>query len=617
MINSLRARGLHRLFSLASIRVRPTERPFSSTYQTRQKDLEFRNQCLIQSVEHEDFDDAERLRLHLASKREPIIPHPIYEVAALEQIRLDGRQNLQGFLNWLRLVPDNQNPERVDKGPLTRTRDLLFRTGNPARNLRLLTEFSLVCAAKGYGQLVFDDLVSLMSRFEHADRAVAFFLAFEAALVRYDAKHRPGMVEETISRQRYLLIMLCCDAGWLKEAVQVVQKSSTYRIKNACDRLLALLRAQNDTENVALVEACLSGQRHTDTEQKLSTVQRLSNLFQARDVPGPKTFYSTRSIIHGSKTLRPRAWIASHLKEVKRLIAQRSLVYYRQPGSILPSIMAHYDACKGYPHGLPTLQKRALAASDPCSYTWLCKEMFYLRESRKFADIVAVFGANFDTEFLPPKPWKTISELAQPADQWRTVHAVPTKLQISAADAWIIWNALVRLAPSLPEPLAVLEALHHSVVHYASQLTDRQFRAFPTSYTAVFRSIIWAYGELRAVDKAVAAASDISLIGKIHATNVGILDELAGVHARVGDVPAATRLLHSLEKLGPRLATYGVLMDAYLQAGHVNEAAKLEVRMKQKCEYTPGDNWRFDATLKALRAAEAALDSDSVGSLYF
>jgi pentatricopeptide repeat protein len=245
--------------------------------------------------------------------------------------------------------------------------------------------------------------------------------------------------------------------------------------------------------------------------------------------------------------------------------------------------------------------------------------MYYLHESRKFADILAVFDANFDAMFLPAVPWRVLRDAATPAEPRRAAHVVPKKMKISGADAWLIWDALVRLSVSVvadPHALPLLQELHYSAVHFSAQLTGRQFRAFPTSYTAVFRSIVWAYGELGEIDKAVAAAGDMDMIGKLDVASIGVFDELAGVHARARNVPAATQLLESLEELGPRLATYGVMMDAYMQAGLVDEALKLEIRMKQKCEYVPGQNWRMDATVNALRAFEEALDPESVCSKF-
>ncbi|KAJ6595843.1 hypothetical protein DFH09DRAFT_1305619 [Mycena vulgaris] len=588
------------------------------------------DESLVDSVQREQFAAAERLRLTLVSEFTPIEPNAVYERAALAQLRWHGKQDLDAFLVWLRLVPDNKNSSRVENGPLTKTRNLLFRTGNPARNLPLIKEFSLVCAAKGYSQLVWDDLVRLMWKFEHAEEAVAFFLSFEAALLQYYSRYHPGLVDETASRQRHLLIMLCCDAGWLKEAVQLIRDSTTHRIKNACDRVIKILRAQNNLAGAALLEKWRARKPHEpdtptgpELPSKLSTAQRIHNLFsrptesQATLPSSPNQFYSTRAVVEGSKTLRSRAWIASQLREVRRTLSRRSLVHYRPPGNTLHSFMAHYDACKGYPHGLFTLRKQALSASDPSSYTWLCKEMFYLHESRKYTDIVALFVANFRTEFLPPKSWHAICAITRPSDPLRTTITVPTKLDISPADAWVIWNALVRLSLYVPAPLPVLASLHHSVVHYASTLTDRQFRAFPTSYTTVFRSVISAYDEVGEMARAVAAAHDMALIGKAHKTHAGIFDELAGVYARAGDVPAATHLLNSLEELGPRIATYGVMMDAYLSVGLVDAASELEPRMKEKCQYVPGVNWRMDTTLKALHAAQDALDSDLVCFLFW
>ncbi|KAJ6588918.1 hypothetical protein B0H19DRAFT_1248507 [Mycena capillaripes] len=560
-------------------------------------DVKLLNQSLVNAVHQENFAAAERLRLHLVSEFATIELNPVYERAALAQIRWDNKQDLHAFLTWLHLVPDNETPSRVQNGPFTKTRNILFRAGTPARNLLLITEFSLVCAAKGYGQLVWNDLVLLMSRFEHAEKAVAFFLSFEAALLRYYAKYHPGFVEEMGSRQRYLLIMLCCDAGWLEEAVQVVQKSEAYYIHGACKRLLSLLRARDDSANVALVEEYLHRRRLPSDAAPTE----------------PQQMYSIRSIIEGSGVPRPRTWIASQLREVKRLISRRALGRHTPPGNILHQIMANYDACKGYSRGLSTFQKRALSRSDPTSYTWLSKEMYYLHQSAKFVDILTLFAANFHVAFIPPGPWNIIRKIFTPRHSSRHVNKVPAKLNISPANAWVVWDALVRLSVFAPNPLRVLEELHHSIVHYSSTLTDSQFRAFPTSYTAVFRSIVRAYGELSAVDKAVAAASDLAMIGKLHATHVVVLDELAAVHARAGNVRAATQLLEALEKLGPRVATYGLLMHAYLQAGLVEEASRLAARMRQKCHYVSGDgNWRMDATLAALQVAEDALKAQSV-----
>ncbi|KAJ7927602.1 hypothetical protein B0H13DRAFT_1971093 [Mycena leptocephala] len=598
--------------------VEPVERDLpegqtSCASQTR--DAESLNQALVDAVQQENFTSAENIRLRLVSEFGTIDPNPAYERAALAQIRWDNQQDLHAFLTWLQLVPDNEDPSRVENGPLTKTRNILFRRGTPARNLLLITEFSLVCAAKGYGQLVWDDLVLLMGRFQLAQQAVEFFLSFEAKLLEYYSKYHPGLVEETASRQRYLLIMLCCDAGWLGKAVQIVQDSTRYRTISACERLLELLQARDDKTNVALVKQCLLRQRAMaapllpDPPKKSSIASRISDFVGAGSEFRKVTqYYSTRSIIDGHMEPRSRTWVAKKLREVKSLIARRALVAHASPGNSLHQIFAHYEACKGYPRGLSTLQKKALARSDPCSYIWLCKEMFYLHQCRKYADIVALFLKNFFVTFLPPEPWHILRRMASPSEPLRSVHKVPKLMKISRADAWVIWNALIRLSVLAPEPLPVLEELHHSLVHFSSQLTDRQFQAFPTAYSAAFRSIIWAYGELAEIDKAAAAAGDLALIGKLEPTNVVVFDELAGVYARAGNVPAATRVLKLLEELGPRPATYGVLMDAYLHAGLVDEASRIEARLKMKCKHTVGANWRIDATLTALRAAEKARD---------
>ncbi|KAK7044697.1 hypothetical protein R3P38DRAFT_174552 [Favolaschia claudopus] len=592
---------------------------------TTEADVKLLTSNLIDAVNQQNFAAAERIRLHLATEHTAIPPHPVYERAALAAIRFSGRQDYETFLTWIRLVPDNQNPSQVKNGPLTKTRNMLFRTGNPARNLQLLTEFSLLCASKGYGLLVWDDLVHLMTQFAPAYEAVAFFRSYESALLQYYTNHHPGFVEETASNQRNALIMLCCEAGWLDQAVQLVQDSQGFRVLAGCLRLIDILRARNDAESVALVESIIRKGRATEPSvpHPSDFVIPSPNSFIARRLGAffhpashsqeaarslPPAVYPIRAIIEGVQPPRSRAWVAARLRELRGAIRRRSLTTYTPPGSTLHQLMAHYSANDGQSRGLLHLRKEALLSSDPSSYTWLCKEMYYLHESRKFADIVALFDANFDDAFLPPHPWRVIRGALIPIDLWRTVQTVPRKMKISNADAWVIWNALVRLSASIADvdvdSLSLLEDLHHSTVHFASNLRSSEFRAFPTSYTAVLRSIIWGYGELSEIDKAVAAASDLSLIGQLDLTTVGVFDELAGLHARSGNVAAATQILESLEKVGPRLPIYGVMMDGYIHAGLIAEALKLEARMKRECKYIPGRNWRMDATLQALRTAD-------------
>ncbi|KAJ6627824.1 hypothetical protein B0H10DRAFT_310865 [Mycena sp. CBHHK59/15] len=279
--------------------------PYFGSYRTYQDDARHRRtRSLVELVQKERYAAAERVRLHLVSECEPIDPDPVYERAAIAQIRWHGRQDLTAFLTWLALVPDNKVPLRVENGPLTKTRNILFRTGNPARNLLLITEFSLLCAAKGYGQLVWNDLVHLMVGFQHPDKALAFFLSFEAALLRYYSKYHPSFVQEIASRQRSLLIMICCDAEWLDAAVQVVRDSQEHRLNRACERLVELLQNRNDVARLAIVEELLAGRRQAndgsasenrlqvstlDQSENMSAVQRISQMFIGSGGPSKKT----------------------------------------------------------------------------------------------------------------------------------------------------------------------------------------------------------------------------------------------------------------------------------------------------------------------------------------
>ncbi|KAF7316233.1 hypothetical protein MIND_00141900 [Mycena indigotica] len=535
------------------------------------------NETLVHTVQKENFAGAERLHERLVAACLPIRPHPAYERAALAQIRHPEARNLDNFRTWLDLVPESRNPHRVEGGPFTKTRDLLFRSGSPAEEIPLLSLFCLVCAEKGYGKLVWKDIVALLVKFEEPGNAVAFLRSFGEARLRYYTKHQPHHAAWIASRQREALIRTCCTAGWFGEAVDLIKDSTSLEIGSAARHLLQVLDNKNQKDLISVVLAHLP--------------------------PKISLAFSTKAIIDGWTSPLPRAAVAAQLRHIKNLISRRALIASRLPASHLHAFLAQYEAAKGYSYGLAALRRRALLKSDNTSYIWLTKELFYLQQMGRHADVISLFYANFSSFIIPRKEGLILHQLAVlSANPQLLSHSVPLKLRIKPSDAWLIWNALIRISIQLPPEtrLETLFSLRHCFGQYAAALPDHVFRATPTSYTAVFRSLVWAYGQLGDVASAFSAAHDITLIGKTHETNVVLLDELVTIHARRGDFDSVTELLDSLDSFGPRVQPYGRVIDAFLQARLVDLALEIETRMKEKCEYIPGANWRLDRSISRL-----------------
>ncbi|KAF7319029.1 hypothetical protein HMN09_00239100 [Mycena chlorophos] len=540
------------------------------------------NQTLVHTVEKENYAGAERIYRRLVSECIPIRKHPAYERAALEQIRRLDKQDLRGFRLWLKLVPDNPNPHRVEGGPLTKTRNHLFRSGNPAGQLKLLSQFALIAARKGYSKLVWADAVALMVQFQERTKAVAFFRALEAARHRYFKTYFPVSAQNVASNQRKTLIHIFCAAGWLDDAVELVRDSQTLQIGAAALKLVDLLRARGRTEQAEAVLSYLP-----------------AKMPQA---------VSAKAVIEGRASVPARATIALQLRQLKNLISKRALVPNRSPASHLHSFMAHYRATTNSSPGFWILRRRALAERDGCSYHWLVKELFYLRLCHRHSDVVSVFCANFWKGFLPEREGAMLRELAAREAEPKLLSAcAPKKLNIKPTDAWLVWNSMVRLVVGLPRPerLPTLELLRYSVAQYISQVPDTTFNPTPAAYPTVFRSIIWAYGELGDLDGAVSTTRDLELIGKSHHVMeaLRLQDELAAVYARHGHVDSVNKLLDALDAHSPRLQTYGLVIDAYLQASRPDLAAEIVTRMKIRCRFISGDNWRLDRSLAAVEAA--------------
>ncbi|KAF7325749.1 hypothetical protein MKEN_00425400 [Mycena kentingensis (nom. inval.)] len=546
------------------------------------------NAALLFAAVKERVAYAEHLRHHIAASGFSIHPHAYYEHVALAYLRFHGRRSIPAFLDWLLFVPDNKQPATVEGGPLTQTRNLLFRTGKPTRNIQLLSRFCIVAASKGYGNLVWDDLMRVLP-FQQPDTSMVFLLEHEAALLDYYRKNFPLQVYDVAYRERNKLFRLCFSLGWIEQAVGLVKISGEVRIGASCRRLVAILRGRERKDLIAKVIDSLAANRALSAsgQSKLS-------------IPG---------MLSGWVQLPPRSTIAADLRQLKLHIAKRDLIPNRPPGRAIHSFIAQYEASKGYRHGLTTLRKRALSKTDQCAYTWLVKEMFHLRATGRFVDTIALFDLNFYTNtFFPTEEWQLIRDYALPrVDPAVISSTVPTRLHMRPADAWMIWNALVRVSVLLPadSALPTLRTLRDSLTHYATRLSNVQFRATPTSYPSAYRSIIWAFGQLGQTEEAVATATDVVMIGKAHERNVVLLDEVAAVHARAGNIEKVQEMLDSLDALGPRVQTYGLVMDAYLKRGLIEEAMGVEDRMLKKCKYEHGQNWRLDRTLATLAALNA------------
>ncbi|KAF9010242.1 hypothetical protein BDQ17DRAFT_1421485 [Cyathus striatus] len=64
------------------------------------------NTTLQQHIQKGQFAAAERLLDHLTFDGIPISPHPMYEKAALDALKLDHKDDLEPFVTWLSLYPE-------------------------------------------------------------------------------------------------------------------------------------------------------------------------------------------------------------------------------------------------------------------------------------------------------------------------------------------------------------------------------------------------------------------------------------------------------------------------------------------------------------------------------
>lgn len=579
------------------------------------------NESLLSLVHSGRYEAAALYRLKLIDNAIPIEPHPLYEDAAIAAWRKTA--DLDIFATWLRLVPKKAD-ERPNSSPFMKSRQELLRSGGPAEIIPAIIRFAIICASKGYGDLVWHEVVLLLSRFATQEEASLFLLKFEIAVKRYTAKNLPHLEQaKIIIGQRKRTLDVCCHAEWLDTAMQIVQHSQGMPIFAQCQLLLQKLQERNDQANVMLLKTLMNkegwmsplylravGHNETSGISVGTTIPIMDSLpSKSEHIPA---FYGEAKLPGAD-----RRTIALRLKRTKNYIRRRqpptdSLQYLRTVYESTPSVQGN---------AISILRRQALAMSDSCAERWLCDELRFFTFQKKYSDLVATFDANFHSDFLPSMPYNSIKETILPQISTQSPDIVPTKLTMKSTDGYLIWNALIHLSLSLPSSSSfdVLQQLYFSLLRYCNRLTTPEFRGSHPAYPAAFRSCIYAFGVLGHPSLAASVLDDMTTPAVIGGSRKGPdrrhHEMLGYVYAKAGMEEDAMKVLSSIEddnhptRGSPKLSTYGMIMEGFLEAGLVEAAVAVRDRMKRRMRYVPDKNDRLEEVLKALEVAIEAKTS--------
>ncbi|KAF8068708.1 hypothetical protein FPV67DRAFT_1668779 [Lyophyllum atratum] len=609
-----------------------------------QESPQLSNATLVSLVKEDKIGAADRLRLQLVERGVDIEHHPIYEQAAIANLRwADPEQCLAHFTTWFSLVPeyDQSNPPS-HPGPFKEARRILIRSGSPSGRLPLILRFGIMCASKGYLQPMFDEILPIVVRFASADAGVRWLYDMERAAVQYQSTHYPREAEETARRYRNFAIEICCEAGWLDHAMSLVELERNFTLSNRTYTLL--IQALEDGGRRDVIKTVERHMNYDKSRLNLGDLKSMPfNLSRPTadvtgvDIPQRSLPPSpvTRSTPHpGAATAH--SLIAEEFKRTAKPVISRQGVAaqlrffkstHRTRTSPNPLQIIHFlSAFKtvgGSHRVIRWLRHRALSGGKHYNIAWMKAELRYHNNERNYAEVLRLYMTYFDTKLpLPGIFTHTLLRIA--AQQQLCVRPAPFPKYV-LRDRWLVLKPLIRLALGLPWPLATMQALYASY-----RAATRDVRTPNREAYEVLSTFVGAFGACGSPEDARGVLGDSEGGAGGGMPYLRQVETMAGVLAGAGRVEEAMGLLGRIEagaddkrkgtRRGkgmrvrgydgkvevalPRLTTYGRMIEGFTAAGLLEPALEVERMMKMRFEYEYGVNKRLDGALKGLWALE-------------
>lgn len=215
------------------------------------------NPNLVKLVQEARYGAADRLRLQMQENGVEIQRHPVYRKAALAALQWDDPEiSMDLFSSWFSLLPNiNESKSAPRLNPIVDIRNAILRSGAPAERRSLVKQFALMCASKGYGRHIYSEVVNLITRFATPSEGARFLLLYEMAVRQYYQQISPGPSQAPAKRCRIAAVEICCQVGWLDEALEILQLQRDFALPDHTYKLLLYtLQARQRLGEVALVE---------------------------------------------------------------------------------------------------------------------------------------------------------------------------------------------------------------------------------------------------------------------------------------------------------------------------------------------------------------------------
>jgi hypothetical protein len=459
-----------------------------------------------------------------------------------------------------------------------------------------------MCASKGYVYPIYDEVVNLVAQFATPTEGATFLLQYEEAIKQYYRDIHPERVKATERRYRIAAIEVCCQAGWLDEAVGIVQLERDFALPDQTYGLLLQTLHERRTGPIAIVEHLrLLDEFKRDTKGRLDSHPQLPK--PTASVP---SVYDTQSL-RASKPpkISLPLWEpipVSRTAVAAQLRALRSVLSAPHPLSqtgLLP-FLRNATRVGVTPHTLLLLRTKAMSRGAQLATSWLQAELKFHASEANHIQVLSLFVKHAPcSSILSPAFEHTLHDILRTKKlQLRTSPLIPD-IKISKHDHWMLYKAIIILAAHLPRRLIAIQTLYTAYLESTTM---------PKGSSRIFAAFIWAFAQCGSLREAALVSHDMQIKGVVPNVRQDVM--LAWAYARAGDVDKAMGLLtmieHRVREKGtsrlvmPQLVVYGRVIGGFMQAKLFVQAQEVEKRMKRTVSYTRGLNRHLDKMLDSL-----------------
>ncbi|PPR00767.1 hypothetical protein CVT24_000792 [Panaeolus cyanescens] len=619
------------------------EYAFTSQASTHTQNSISSGSFLLQLVEQNQFDKAYHLLRELRELGTSIPMSPSYKAAITASITshdLSVTEQHSRILAWLPLLPDAEPTNPCNIKPIIR-----HLNNMPTTNLKLLADFAIIMAGKGYTTPLMDCIFPIVIRYSKFEIGQEFLKNFHNAYKRFQDNSQ-GMVQDKgagIGMHIYsTAIRTLARARRGADAVALFSEAISMSIritKHSLDILVSQLQNSGQTELLSKVQDLHSKQLWNE------------------EIP----VHSRRLMDLDNLMTSKRINLTSDLA-VDLLLLQQAVVSKQLPA---PKDIANfmYDYANAGPNdGLTLLLQKALDTSFLSSNILLFAEMMLYHSSHRYDLILETFVDHFQLAGIPREEvLNQHRRIVQLREKYIPSPTSPTPpLRIVSRDKLVhprgklwptvdhcnfVWAALVYFAKSEK----TLERLYIKLLRFAEAGKDeldgqatasasslmaplphetRRGNISSMAFTPFIRPMMRAFGEKYGV-KILRDMTQLGLRPTIyHYTELAafysskgftekaflVLDHLEQ-HPQSDD--SSTASLTALPPTGtsiydffasqkdrfpaPDLACYVALIRGFIISRHAEAATEVARRLSRSHKYVPGEDSFLDAALVHLR----------------